>query len=116
MANNKLTGLGLFTAGVGIGAAAALLFAPRAGKHTRRRLRNSANRTLNRLEEVRDDVRACMSELVDETSEVIAAGITSGKETAKEGSEHVLHTLDKVRERMEEGRARVEEYIRSVAS
>ena len=119
MANTKLVGLGLFAAGAGIGAGigavVALLYAPRAGKHTRRRLQNSADQTLNEIAAVRDDVREYMTEWVDETSEAIAASVTSGSETLKEGADNTLRTLDKVRERMETGRDRVEEYIRSVA-
>ena len=36
MTNHKLTTLGFCAAGAGIGAALALLYAPKAGKHTRR--------------------------------------------------------------------------------
>ena len=115
MASNKLTGLGFFAAGAGIGAVVALLYAPRAGKHTRRRIRNTTNRTLNEITEIRDDLRASMSEWVDETSETIASSIAEGRETLKGGTDAVRSTLDKVRERMEEGRERVEEYVRSVA-
>jgi gas vesicle protein len=92
MANKKL-GLGCFLAGAGIGAVTALLYAPRAGKHTRQRIRNSAN-----------DVRAYVSERVDETSETLASTIAAGR-----------GALGKVRERVEEGRDRVGEFVRSVA-
>jgi gas vesicle protein len=105
---NKLTGIGLFAAGAGIGAAIALLYAPRAGKHTRARLRNTANRAVDRLEEVRDDVRSHMSDWVDEASEAIASNIASGKETGE-------RVLENVRERFQEGKERVEQYVRSVA-
>ena len=94
MARNKLKGLGLFAAGAGIGAAIALLYAPRAGKHTRRRIRNTANRTLNEIAGVRDDVRACMSEWMDETSETIASSMASGRETLKAGSDNVMRISD----------------------
>lgn len=113
---NKLTGIGLFAAGVGIGAGLALLYAPRAGKHTRARLRNSANRAFHRLEEVREDVKSRMAEIVDETSETIASAIASGKETTRVSTECVQDTLQKVRDRMNEGRERVEEYVRSFES
>jgi len=105
---NKLAGIGLFAAGAGIGAAAALLYAPRAGKHTRARIRNTTNRAVNRLEEVRDDVRSHMSEWVDEASEAIASNIACGKESS-------ARVLDEVRDRLQEGRERVEQYVRSVA-
>jgi len=115
MLNNKLKVLGCFAVGAGIGATVGLLFAPRAGKHTRRRIRNTANRTLNEITEIRDDLRASMSEWVDETSETIASSIAAGRETLREGTDNVRSTLEKVRERMDEGRDRVEQYVRSVA-
>jgi gas vesicle protein len=113
---NKTTTIGLLVAGAGIGAAVALLYAPRAGKHTRARLRNSANRTLHRIEEVQKDVQSFVAELVDDASEVIASNLASGKEAVKVSSESALRTFDKVRECVDEGRERVEQYIRSVAS
>jgi gas vesicle protein len=112
----KFTAIGCFAAGAGIGAAVALLYAPRAGKHTRARLRNSANRTVHRIEEVQNDVRSYMSELVDDASEVIATNLACGKEAAKASKEQVLQTFDKVRGYVDEGRERVEQYIRSVAT
>lgn len=115
MANNKLTGVALFAAGAGIGAALALLYAPRSGKATRWRLWKTANRTLNEIEDVREEVRTHMSEWVDEASETIATSIAGGKESLKEGGEHLKRTIDNVREHMDEGRERVEAYIRSVA-
>ena len=114
--SDKLKGLGLFAAGAAIGGAVALLYAPRAGRHTRARIRNSANQTLHRAEEVRDGVRTYVSELVDDVSEAIAPTIESCKKTATVSSDTVLQALDKVRERMDNGRERVENFFRSVAS
>jgi gas vesicle protein len=111
----KVSGIVGFAAGACIGAAIALLYAPRAGKHTRARLRNSAVRAGHRVEEVRDEVRAHMSEWVDETSELIVANIAAGKEKAIEGRERVLQVLEKARERMDEGKERIEAFIRSSA-
>jgi gas vesicle protein len=114
MATKKLTGLAFLAVGAGIGAAVALLYAPRAGKHTRRRIRNSANRAVNEITEIRDNLRTSMSEWVDETSETIASSIAAGRETLKDGTNNLRSTLGMVRERMEDGRSRVEEYVRSV--
>jgi len=113
---NKVKAIVSFAAGAGIGAAIALLYAPRAGKHTRARLLNSAVRARHRAEEVRDDVRAHMLEWVDETSEVIASNIAAGKDKAIEAKERVLQVLETTRERMDEGKERIEAFIRSAAS
>ena len=114
MAKN-LTGLGCFAVGAGIGAALGILYAPRAGKHTRARLSSSANRTLHRVDEMRQDVRGYMSELVDDVAETVVSSIGTCKEAGGEGGERVNQTLDKVRERIDRGRERVEEYVRSLA-
>jgi gas vesicle protein len=114
--SKTLSGIGLFVAGAGIGAAVALLYAPRSGKHTRARIRNSANRTLNRVEELRDDLNAHLSEWVDETSEVIASSIVSCRQAADAGGERVREALNAVHLRMDKCRERIEEYVRSVAS
>ena len=112
--DKKLVAGGCFAVGAGLGAALGLLFAPRAGKHTRARLRNSANRTLHRVEEIGEEVKGYMSELVDEVSESVVSGIGTCRQAAGEKGERVQKTLDNVRERIDKGRERVEEYVRSV--
>jgi gas vesicle protein len=113
--SKTISGFGLFAAGAGIGAALAILYAPRAGKHTRAQLRRSANRALHRAEEVRDDVRAQLSEWVDETSDAILSSISSCGKAGTDTGERLQETLNRVRHRMDEGRQRVEEYVKSLA-
>jgi len=113
---NKLTGVALFAAGAGIGIGVGLMCAPRAGKHTRTRILNSANRARHRVEEVRDEVRVHMGEWLDEASEALASNIAAGKEKASEGGERVKELMHNVRERLDQGKERVEAYVRSVAS
>lgn len=112
---NKLAAVGCFAVGAGVGAALGLLFAPRAGKHTRARIRNSANRTLHRVEEIGEDVRGYMSELVDDVSETIVSSIGTCKQSVEGKREDVEKALNNVRERIDKGRERVEEYVRSVS-
>ncbi|HEX4997956.1 MAG TPA: YtxH domain-containing protein [Terriglobia bacterium] len=92
-----LAGIGCFAAGAGVGALIALLYAPRAGKHTRARLRSSADRTFHRIDEIRDDVRGYMSELVDDVSETVMSGIGNCRKAVDAGGSRVQQTLDKVR-------------------
>ena len=113
---DKLKTVGIFAVGAGIGAGVALLLAPRSGKQTRRRLHNSAIEARNRIEDLQEDIRSCMTDWVDDASETIASGIARGKATAKESGDCVLHALDSVRECMEDGKDRLEKYIRSAAS
>ena len=111
--NTKLTAFGGFVVGAGIGVTLGLLFAPRAGKHTRARLRNSASRTLQRVDEIRENVREHMSELVDDVSETVVSSIGGCKEIGSESGERVQKVLGQVRESIDKGRERVEEYVRS---
>lgn len=104
MAKRKLTALGIFALGAGLGTGVALLYAPRSGKHTRRKIRNSANRALGQLEDMREDIQKRMSDWVDDASDLI----TSSKETAK-------GAFETVRSRVEDGKERVGRYIRAVA-
>ena len=78
---SKLTALGIFAAGAGIGAGVALLYAPRTGSQTRKRLRKSANQALSRLEDMQEEVQAKMTGWADEASEMIASGVATGKES-----------------------------------
>lgn len=109
----KIKGISFFAAGAGVGAVVALLYAPRAGKHTRARIRKSANHTLHRAAEVREDVRAYMSELAHDVSETVASGIGTCKQSAGASGERIKQTLGKVRESIDKGRERVEQYVRS---
>lgn len=113
--NKKLTAVGCFTVGAGIGVTLGLLFAPRAGKHTRARLCNSASRTLNRVDEIRENVRGRLSELVDDVSETVVSNIGGCSQTGSENGARVQKVVDQVRERIDRGRERVEEYVRSFA-
>ena len=51
-----LTTLGIVCAGVGIGAAAALLYAPQSGKRTRRDLLRFGNRQFDRVRDLGEDL------------------------------------------------------------
>ena len=114
--SGKLRAFGVFAAGAGIGAAVALLYAPRSGKHTRARIGNSANRLRNRADEVQRDVRVYVQELVDDASEMISTNLSSGKEAVHASKEQALQVFNNVRECVDEGRERVEQYIRSLAT
>jgi gas vesicle protein len=115
MANNTVKTIGALAVGAGIGAAVALLLAPQTGKQTRRKLRNSANIALNKLEDLQDDLRSRLTEWADEASGIIASGIACGKTAATEGGDNVKQVLERVKVLMDDGKERVERYVRSVA-
>ena len=53
---------GLFLTGAGIGAAAALLWAPKAGAQLRKDIRKISRRTLNQLDDLQSDIRDQISD------------------------------------------------------
>lgn len=53
---------GLFLTGAAIGAAAALLLAPKTGVQTRKELRRLSKRTLNQLDDLQSDLREQINE------------------------------------------------------
>jgi gas vesicle protein len=80
MARRKMTALGILAVGAGIGATVALLYAPRAGKHTRRKLAHSANKALNQLEDMRENIQTQMTDWMDGASHLIVTGRDSAKD------------------------------------
>ena len=98
MARRKLTALGILALGAGIGASVAILYAPRAGKHTRRKIMLSANKALNQLEDMRENSQGQMTEWMDGATHLIAAG--------RDGAKDVFERANK---------SRVGRYLRSVA-
>jgi len=67
MADNGGSKFGYFLAGLGIGAAIALLFAPRSGEETREYLRE-------RYDDVRDTTKKKARELRERTEELVEKG------------------------------------------
>jgi len=112
----KLERIGALIMGIGIGAGVALLFAPKTGKQTRRDLRRSATRSLDRLEDLQGDIRKFLTDRVEEASAAVASGIQCGKDSARQGGDRVMHVLENARKYMEEGKERVQRYVQSVAS
>lgn len=75
MANKKKGGFLKFLAGIGIGAAAGVLFAPKAGSETRKELKAKLDEMLENLKEVdatevRENIEAKITELKDALSDL----------------------------------------------
>lgn len=95
MANTEcgVGGLGWFLAGLGIGAAIGVLYAPKAGRETREDLLNGARETRERAAELVEQGKQKANDLVEE-----------GKRQAKE-------SIDKGREYYEKGRTQWTQYV-----
>jgi gas vesicle protein len=80
---------GFFVTGAAIGAAVALVLAPKSGAHTRRDIRRFSKRAINQFDDLQADMRNQISE----------------------GYEQVLHVFDNVKEYVEDGKNRIQKII-----
>ena len=62
---------GFFLTGATLGAAVALLFAPKAGTQTRKDLRRFSKRTVNQLDDLQSEIRDQFTEGYDQVREVL---------------------------------------------
>ncbi len=65
---------GVFIAGAAVGAAAALLYAPKSGAQTRKDLRKFSKRTVDKIDDLQNDVRGQITDWVEDVSGVIEDG------------------------------------------
>jgi len=82
---------GLFFTGAAVGAAVALLFAPKSGVQTRRDIRRFSKKTVGQLDDLQSDLRTQLSE----------------------GYDQVREALDNVKEYVEDGKTRLRKVIQT---
>ena len=80
-----------FFSGAAVGAAVALLFAPKTGAQTRKDIRRFSKKPVNQLDDLQNDLR----------------------EQINDGYEQVMEVVDNVKEYVEEGRNRLQKMIRT---
>jgi gas vesicle protein len=88
---SKTEAVGFFITGAAVGAAAGLIFAPKAGAQTRKEIRRFSKKTVNRLDDLQSDVR----------------------EQITEGYEQVMEVFDNVKEYVEDGKNKLQKMIRT---
>ena len=88
MAEDSGSGMGMFLAGLGIGAVVALLFAPRSGKETRdliaQRAEEGRDFVVNKAEEMRRQAEDAVEkgrDLVNKQKDLLSAALEAGKQT-----------------------------------
>lgn len=82
---------GFFVMGAAVGAAAALLYAPKAGVQTRKDIRKFSKRAVDRFDDLQSDVR----------------------DQLNDGYEQVLEVFDNVKDYVEDGRNRLKKIIKT---
>jgi len=82
---------GLFLTGAAVGAAVALVFAPKTGAQTRRDIRRLSKKTMDQLDNLQSDVR----------------------EQVSDRYEQVLEVFDNVKDYVEDGKTRLRKMIKT---
>ena len=81
----KSQAAGLFLTGAAVGAAVALVLAPKSGAQTRRDIRRVSKKAMDQFDDIQSDVREQLSE----------------------GYDHVLQVFDNVKDYVEDGKTRL---------
>lgn len=104
--NAKIIG-GAFLIGGVIGAAVALLYAPKSGRETRKDISKAArrikNNTVDLIEETIEDVNEFASDLKEKTADIIEQGMDLSDKAKKEivtALEHGQRSIEKQRKRL----------------
>jgi gas vesicle protein len=105
--DNVMMGALLLVAGAFIGAGAALLFAPQAGRETRKDIARYARKTSRKVEGVAGEVVGSVAGMADAVEEKAEELLEKGKDLSKESREAVLAALNEGQERLGRQRDRL---------
>lgn len=96
-----------FLVGGVLGASIAILFAPQSGEHTRREMREKAERTIIKMHRMEDELKETMAKLI-QTIRVRANQVLSeGKDVAEGKRQEILAAIAVGKRALEEERCRV---------
>src|SRR5215471_275825 len=95
---------GFFLTGAAVGAAIALLYAPKTGVQTRRDIRKYSKRTVERLDDLQDNIRDQVNTWVDDISTSVKDGLNAGKKFGTDGYEQVMEVFDNAKRAVEDGK------------
>ena len=88
---------GLLCGAAGVGAAAALLFAPQSGRKTRRDIRKYANHKLDELEDMREDVSTYVDERLVDAKTLMKTCIESAQHNLENGRAAIAASFNGIR-------------------
>jgi gas vesicle protein len=110
---SKCQAAGFLMTGAVVGATIALLYAPKSGAQTRKNIRKFSVRTVNRLDDLQEDIRDQVTDWVDDVGSVVKNGIEAGKKLSTQGYEQVMGVFDNAKRVVEDGKARLERMIQT---
>lgn len=102
----------LFT-GAMVGAAVALLYAPQTGARTTRDIKRFSRKTVARLADLQGDIRDQVTDCAENITELVKDGVNCGKRLGADSYEQVLRGFDNAKKRVEDGRSRLEQLIKT---
>ena len=91
---NMKQAAGFLFAGAIVGSAIALLYAPQSGRRTKKDMMRFARKTVDRLDDLQEDIRDQVSNRVNDMAEVVKDAVDQGKKLGAEGYENVLQGFD----------------------
>ncbi|HMK55231.1 MAG TPA: YtxH domain-containing protein [Dissulfurispiraceae bacterium] len=100
-----------FLIGGAIGAAIALLYAPQAGRETRKDIRRTARKVKNEAVDLVEDTIDRVDDFVDETKERVTELIDRGVELSGAAKKEIVKTLEQGQKALEKQKNRVMESI-----
>jgi gas vesicle protein len=111
MRDNKAEVVGLVITGALIGATMGLLFAPQSGERTRKQIKRKARRSLEHLDEMQEDIRDQVNGWVEDVADAVDEGLERGRRLSLAGRERVVAVFDDAKQRVEQGRSRIERLL-----
>ena len=111
MRDNKAEAVGLLITGALIGVTVGLLFAPQSGDRTRKQIKRQARRKLEQLDDLQGEIREQVNGWVDDVAGAVDDGLDRGKKLSVAGRERVIAVFDDARQRVDQGRSRIERII-----
>ena len=110
---NMKQAAGFLFAGAIVGSAIALLYAPQSGRRTKKDMMRFARKTVDRLDDLQEDIRDQVSNRVNDMAEVVKDAVDRGKKLGAEGYDHVLQGFDNAKKYVQDGRSRLEQLIKT---
>ena len=105
--DDVMMGALLVLVGAILGAGATLLFAPQAGRETRKDISRYARKTSRKVEGVAGEVAGSVADMVDAVEEKAEEFLEKGKDLSRESREAVLAALNEGQERLGRQRDRL---------
>jgi gas vesicle protein len=104
-------GIGLFVAGLAIGAGLALLFAPKSGEETRRELQRQARRVGDQAQDFVSELSGSVGDKINDAKEKIGSRIDAARDAVELKRRQVTNAVEAGREAAQQARVELEQRI-----